>query len=173
MTFSIRATIRALVAPEHRLSFPIALWRQCLRELKIRGEGYHESGAFLLGHRAGTRGTISRVVYYDDLDPHALDSGIVVLDGGCYGPLWKLCRETGLDVIGDVHTHLGEPRQSQTDRKNPMVGMPGHIAIIVPGLAVHPVTARHVGVYEYLGEHRWQEYLGAIAARFLYVGIWG
>ena len=173
MIFSIRATIRARVAPEHRLSCPPTLWRQGLRELKRRGEGYHESGAFLLGQQTGIRRTISRFVYYDDLDSHALDSGIVVLDGGCYGTLWKLCRDTGLDVIGDVHTHLGQPRQSSTDQANPMVGTPGHIAIIVPGLAAHPVMPQDVGIYEYQGQHRWREYLGRTAARFFYVGMWG
>lgn len=173
MIFSIRATIRALVAPEHHLSCPTALWRHGLRELKRRGEGYHESGAFLLGHRTRTRRTILRLVYYDDLDPHALDSGIVILDGGCYGKLWKLCRDTGLDVIGDVHTHLGQPHQSSTDQENPMIGNRGHIAIIVPGLAAQLVMPHDVGIYEYQGQHRWREYLRRSAARFFYVGVWG
>ncbi len=104
MTFSIRATIRVLAAPEHRLSCSTGLWRAALAELGRRGQGHHESGAFLLGHQRGARRGVERFVYYDDLDPHCLDTGIVVFDGGSFGPLWALCRETGLSVVADLHT---------------------------------------------------------------------
>ena len=73
MTFSIRATIRALAAPKHRLSCPRKVWRQGLVEIVSRGEGHHESGAFLLGYRDGIRGRVVRFAYYDDFDPTCLD----------------------------------------------------------------------------------------------------
>src|SRR5579871_2672857 len=121
MTFSIRATIRALAAPEHRLSCSATRWRGGLHELARRGEGHHESGAFLLGRQHGGRRVVERFVYYDDLDPYCLDTGIVVFDGAGFGPLWALCRETGLRVVADVHTHGGgRARQSPLDRDNPM-----------------------------------------------------
>lgn len=174
MTFSIQAIIRALAAPRHRLSCSTALWRAGLGELARRGEGRHESGAFLLGRRAGERRQVVRFVYFDDLDPHCLDTGIVVFDGAGYGPLWALCRQTGLRVVGDLHTHPGStPRQSPLDRDNPMVATPGHIALIAPNYARGTVNPSDLAIYEYLGEHRWRDFSGASAAEFLYVGRWG
>jgi len=81
MIYSIRATIRGLVAPNHRLSCSSKLWRQGLTELKQRGGGKRESGAFLLGKRNGEQRAITGFTFYDDLDPHCLDTGIVVFDG--------------------------------------------------------------------------------------------
>lgn len=173
MTYFIRKTIRACLAPEHRLSCATSLWRTGLGELRRRTAGEHESGAFLLGLRDGERNTIRRFVYYDDLDPHALESGIVVFDGAGYGPLWQLCRETGLTVVADVHVHGGAARQSATDRDNPMVAQPGHIALIVPDFAARICKPADLGIYEYAGEHRWQDRSGNQAARFFYVGFWG
>lgn len=173
MSFSIRAIIRGLVAPDHILSCNRALWANGLKELKKRGSGRRESGAFLLGFRAGDYRCIRRFVYYDDLDPHSLDSGIVVFDGAGYGPLWALCRDTGMTVVGDVHTHPGVPRQSGADRVNPMVATSGHIALIVPNFAETVVGPAHLGVYEYKGSHQWIDHSGPTATRFFYLGIWG
>lgn len=174
MTFSLRATIRALVVPEHRLSCSTRLWRAGLAELGRRGEGRRESGAFLLGKQRGARRVVQRFVFYDDLDPHCLDTGIIVFDGAGFGPLWALCRETGLRVVADVHTHgAGPARQSALDRDNPMIAKPGHVALIVPDFARRTVGPAELGVYEYQGEHRWRDYSGKTAARFFYVRIWG
>lgn len=173
MTFSLRATIRDVVAPDHRLSVPSRLWNTGLVELGHRGKGHHESGAFMLGHTRGDRRTMCRFVYYDDLEPHCLDTGVVVFDGSGYGPLWQLCRSTGLSVVADIHTHPGVARQSPDDRAHPMVAQPGHIAIIVPRFATLPVRIEELGIYAYEGNHRWRSYLGQGASRFLYVGRWG
>lgn len=173
MNFSIRATIRALIVPNSRVSCHSRLWAAGLAELRRRGGGRRESGAFLLGseHRGHRR--IQRFVYYDDLDPGCLDSGIVVFDGAGYGPLWELCREAGLTVVADVHTHLGAPRQSHSDRTNPMVAKAGHFALIVPNLASELVGAEALGVYEYEGSHRWRDHSGPAAKRMFYIGGWG
>jgi proteasome lid subunit RPN8/RPN11 len=173
MTFSIRKIIRALVAPEHRLSCPAKLWREGLDELRRRTEGHHESGAFLLGRRDGDQRSVTRFAYYDDLDPHSLETGIVVFDGSGYGPLWQLCRETSLTVIADVHVHPGRAGQSSSDRDNPMIAKPGHIALIVLRLAERVFGPTELGIYEYEGEHRWRDRTGPRAGKFFYVGYWG
>lgn len=175
MTFSVRATIRALAAPDHRMSCPTALWREGLAELARRGQGRHESGAFLLGREDGQRRRVERFVYFDDLDPRCLDAGIIVFDGAGFGPLWALCRQTGLRVVADVHTHGGRAPtlQSHLDRDNPMIARAGHIALIVPDFAQSPGTPAELGVYEYLGQHQWRDYSGPRAGRFFYVGRWG
>lgn len=173
MNFSIRRTIRALAAPNHRLSCSSRLWSAGLEELRHRGRGWRESGAFLLGHNDGKRRTVRRFVYYDDLDPNCLDTGVIVFDGTGYPPLWQTCRETGLKVVADVHTHPGLAEQSPTDRVNPMLARPGHTALIVPNLAQRKVRPLELGIYEYEGNHNWRDYSGRKADEFLYIGIWG
>lgn len=159
-------TTRALVAPDHRLSCAPDVWEAGQDELRRRGEGRRESGAFLLGTRHGDRRRIERFVYYDDLDPHALDVGIVDLDGSAYGPLWSLCRETGLSVVADVHTHPDRAFFSPTDRANPMIAEVGHLAVVLPSYAQAPFSRRAMrdwALFEYGGtgpdhRHRWREH---------------
>ena len=172
MTFSIRKIIRVFVAPRHRLSCSTRVWKEGLEELRKRTRSVHESGAFLLGYKEGARRRITRFAYYDDFDPHSLDTGIVVFDGSGYGPLWQLCRETGLTVVADVHVHGGAARQSNADRDNPMIALVGHVAIILPDLANRIVWQPEVGIYEYEGQHRWQDWSGRRAKQFFYIGLW-
>jgi hypothetical protein len=172
MIFSIRSTIRALVAPEHRISSPRRIWRHVLKELNRRGEGFHEAGVFLLGVESGEHLEVKDAVFYDDLDPGAYDTGVCVLHGDAFAELWALCRERDLTVVADAHMHCGAARQSYEDRTNPMVARAGHVAIIVPNLARPPVKHAALGVYEYCGEHEWKDWSGRSAKRFFYVGLW-
>lgn len=181
MSFSIPAIIRArvasLLAPDHRLSCASALWREGLAELRRRGAGPRESGAFLLGTRTGSgdgaRARVVRFAYYDDLDPHCLDTGVVIFHALGFGPLWQLCRETGLYVVADVHTHPGIAQQSDADRRHPMIATSGHIALIVPDFAQRPVRCDDLGLYKYAGAHQWHNHSGDQGVRFFYTGMWG
>lgn len=173
MSFSLRATIRALVAPEHGLSCSVRLWTRGLAELRRRGGGRRESGAFLLGNQENRTRRVLDFVFYDDLEPHCLNTGIVVFRGAGYGPLWQRCRDTGLTVVADVHTHGGAPIQSGADRAHPMVAKEGHVALIVPDFATRQVGASDVGIYEYRGSHKWTHHGGLRARRFFYIGLWG
>jgi proteasome lid subunit RPN8/RPN11 len=132
-----------------------------------------ESGAFLLGEEYRGRRNVKRFIFYDDLDPDCLGGGFIQFSSSGYGVLWRLCRETGQKVVGDIHTHPHVPRQSQLDRDHPMIGLSGHIAIIVPDFALRQPAAEELGVYEYLGDHRWRDFSGGAAGRFLYIGFWG
>lgn len=158
---TIPAYVRTLRAPNYRLTCSAALWHSGLAELARRGGGQRESGAFLLGTRVSVwrraRARIVRFVYYDDLDATCLDRGIVIFDGRGFGPLWELCRSTGLTVVADVHTHPGAAQQSGADKVNPMIAVPGHIAIIVPKYARPPVAQQALGIYEYQGSHTWRD----------------
>lgn len=173
MISSIRATLRALLAPEHRLSCAKATWRELLRELRRRGGGRHESGAFLLGVKADDRREVKAVVYYDDLDPHAHDTSICVLHGDSFAKPWKICRERNLSVVADIHTHPGVARQSYSDQTNPMVANVGHVAIIVPNFARAPVVEAALGIYEYSGNYEWKDLSGPSRRGYLYVGFCG
>jgi proteasome lid subunit RPN8/RPN11 len=172
MNFSIRTTIRALVAPNHKLRCAGALWRSTLRELDRRGARRHEAGVFLLGREIDGQRVVADTVFYDELDPHAYDSGVCILEGDSFARLWALCRERKLTVVADVHTHGGLAIQSEADRTNPMVARAGHVAIIVPDFASGQVEMRTVGVYEYCGNHHWIDHSGKKAKRYFYVGLW-
>ena len=70
---------------------PGFLWRRLKEKLLERGRRCcRESGAFLLGCREGGNVAIVDFVLYDDLDPHALDSGIVRFDGRYFSDLWAI-----------------------------------------------------------------------------------
>jgi len=79
-------------------------WWTICRELKKRGHGSRESGAFLLGTEVDDVKRITSAVYYDDIDPKSLSTGIVRLSGGATSKVWRICRENDLQVIADVST---------------------------------------------------------------------
>ena len=169
---SIRTTIRALLAPVHEIACARHLWRHVLEELRRRGEGLHEAGAFLLGtEKSGTR-HIRAVVFYDELDPDAYSSGVCILHGDAFSKLWVVCREKGMTVVGDVHTHGGRATHSGSDRTNPMIARAGHVALIVPNFAKPPVRLQRLGVYQYLGAHRWRDLSGGNAKKHVRIGWW-
>ena len=86
-------------------------------------------------YRKDGRARIVDFILYDDLDPHALDTGIVRFDGRYFGALWDICKRRGLSVVADVHVHPGGSGQSASDREHPMISRAGHIALILPDFA--------------------------------------
>lgn len=151
------------------LSISRPLWQALLGELHRRTGERHESGAFLLGHADEQGRRVDQVVYYDDLDPHAYRTGVVVMHAASFGPLWDLCRSSGLSVVADIHVHPKGAWQSLTDRDNPMIALSGHLALIVPFFARPPVRLESLGFFEYRGSHRWLELSGKRISRFLHI----
>jgi proteasome lid subunit RPN8/RPN11 len=139
------------------------LWRELIAQLKQRGRGDRESGAFLLGPAGSDM--VTRFICYDDLDPYALQGGVINFNGNGFVPLWKTCSEELLKVQADVHTHPGEwTGQSGVDQANPMILQAGHIALIVPAYAqLEQQLLEGVGAYEYLGSKRWKTFPHAAA----------
>lgn len=133
-----------------------AAWSALLTELSHRGGGERESGAFLLGDAR----RIIQAVYYDDLVPGCLDEGVVIFPSSGFTPLWDRCASAKLRVVADIHTHPRGAGQSLLDRSNPMIATPGHLAIIVPFFAQRPVLVAQLGLFEYLGDHRWRNHSG-------------
>ncbi len=172
MIYSIKAAIRAFVAPSHRINFPRSSWRWLINELYRRGKNRHEAGAFLLGCERGERLEVIETVFYDDLDPDAYATGVCVLHGEAFAKLWSICRERQLTVVADVHTHPGAAFQSESDRTNPMVARAGHIAIIVPQFARSVPSAQDLGVYEYCGDHKWNDRTHPRSKNYFYCGFW-
>lgn len=134
----------------------LALWSAGIIELRKRTlEGRRESGAFLLGIEAGPSKRILDFVFYDDVDPNALTTGIVHFDGTKFPKLWEICRGKGYGVVADVHVHPGSYRQSASDMANPVMPRAGHYALIIPDFAAKRTEPGGIGMYEYRGERRW------------------
>jgi len=172
MTFSIRTTTRALLQRNRGIRFGSSRWRGLLAELDRRGERRHEAGAFLLGVREGDLRVVQDLVFYDELDLGAYETGVCVLQAPSFAKLWATCRARGLTVVGDVHTHGGEAGQSEADRTNPMVAREGHLAIIVPDFAAGSTAPARLGIFEYRGDHEWTDHSGPSARRFLHNDFW-
>jgi hypothetical protein len=135
-------------------------WRRLCRELCRRGEGRRESGAFLLGSVEavgdGSDRVVREVAYYDDLDARCLTGGIT-LAGSAFDALWRLCEREQLRVLADIHTHPGSwINQSQIDATNPMMAMPGHVALILGNFAAGRTDPAAIGIHIYQGAHTWQ-----------------
>lgn len=130
-------------------------WFALIKELRKRGEGRRESGAFLLGKKGKTK--ITHFVCFDDLDPEALYNGIIKFSSVGFINLSKYCKERRVEVKADVHTHPGEwTEQSKTDMDNPMIRIPGHTALIVPNYAQNKFQLyNRLGIYEYKGNQHW------------------
>jgi hypothetical protein len=140
------------------ITVPILLWRRLMRELRRRGGGRRESGAFLLRHQGAGNGRITRFICYDDLDSASCQSGAITFHASGYSALWEYCRQTAVEVIGDVHTHPGpHVGQSGIDQRHPMVPIVGHTAVIVPNFADAPWwSLEKVGISEYIGNFKWR-----------------
>ncbi len=172
MNFSIAPTIRRLFAPRHELSCSWFLWRRLVTKLRERGRACsRESGAFLLGQRREGSARIVDFILYDDLDPQALDSGIVRFDGRYFGDLWDICKRRDLSVVADVHVHPGTSSQSDSDQDHPMISRAGHVALVLPNFARSPIRTETIGMYRYLGGKRWHTIPAAARRRFLHIGL--
>lgn len=172
MNFSIVETIRRLWAPQHEVSCSWFLWNRLLSGLRKRSRGnIRESGAFLLGLRRNGRSRISDFVFYDDLDPNCLDSGIIRFDGRYLGVLWEQCKQRGLTIIADVHTHPGSSEQSPSDRAHPMITRVDHLAFILPCFARSPIRRVEIGIYRYKGAKYWDTIPAGRHCDFLHIGL--
>jgi proteasome lid subunit RPN8/RPN11 len=140
------------------VKIPSLLWMRLLRQLRKRGDGFRESGSFLLGKTESRR--VCKFLCYDDLDEAALDSGIVTVHAIGFVRLWDICQKQHLRVLADVHTHpTSWIEQSESDRTHPMVAQPGHFALILPNFAKpNRKPLGGAAVYEYLGDHNWKSW---------------
>jgi proteasome lid subunit RPN8/RPN11 len=85
--------------------------------------------------------------------------------------LWELCKQRGLSVVADVHTHPGGSQQSDSDRAHPMISRSGHIALIVPRFAAAPVARAQVGIYRYEGSKCWNPVPAQNRRSFFHIGF--
>jgi hypothetical protein len=149
----------SLVGVEATIVCNAEIWRVGVLELERRTLGARrESGAFLLGDDKCGCKRILEFVYYDDIDPHSLDSGIVHFAGSRLPRLWDCCRRRGYGVVADVHVHPLGYGQSGSDQAHPVIPRTGHIAIIIPHYASRGTKPGEIGIYQYLGNGAWVDY---------------
>jgi proteasome lid subunit RPN8/RPN11 len=145
---------------DRHIRVPILLWRRVILDLRHRGNRHRESGAFLLGVMRGSSAITKGYRCYDDLDPNAYQGGGIAFHAHGCAALWSYCREKQLDILADIHTHGGaDTRQSDIDRRNPMIPMVDHTALIVPHFAHTPWwSLEGVGVHVYMGNFKWRSF---------------
>jgi hypothetical protein len=146
----------SLLGIDPRVVCNAEIWSLGVRELERRTLGARrESGAFLLGEDKGEGKRILEFVFYDDIDPHSLDTGIVHFSGSRLPRLWDYCRQRGYGVVGDVHVHPDGYGQSGSDQAYPVIPRTGHIAMIIPHYASRGTKPGEIGIYQYLGNGSW------------------
>ena len=155
------------------ITIPVWLWRQLIVQLRRRGQGHSESGAFLLAPQGATD-RVTAFVCYDDLDPDAYQGGAIAFHAAGHAAFWEHCRTKNLRVLADVHTHPGRNvGQSWIDRRNPMIPLQGHTALIVPSFGnTKWWTLDGVGVYEYLGDFQWRSHNASRGKRRVSLALW-
>ncbi|ODS87881.1 MAG: hypothetical protein BGO83_17845 [Devosia sp. 66-14] len=138
----------------------MSIWMAGVEELSKRTLGRRrESGAFLIGEAPEGRPKVIRAfVYYDDLDEHALDTGIVRFNGNKMSKLWDICEARGYRVVADIHVHPGSYGQSPSDKADPVMPRAGHFAFILPNFAAGTVKPGGIGQYEYRGNGLWVDH---------------
>lgn len=159
---------------QQQITIPILLWRRLIIQLRKKGHGHSESGAFLLTPKDAVAARVTSYICYDDLDPEAYQGGAIAFHAVGHAALWEHCRKQTLRVIADVHTHPGRgTAQSCTDQQNPMIPLQGHTALIVPNFA-HTAwwTLDDVGIYEYLGAFKWRSHIAGSGKRRVALSLW-
>lgn len=151
------------------LEFRTGVWPALMADLCRRSRAFRESGAFLLGKTNLTGKVVHEWLPYDELDPASLNFEYVRLGTNAFSKLWTECDVRGLQAVADVHTHPRGPRQSRSDRANPMISLAGHVALIVPNFAQGVVQPSDVSVNVYLGGGAWQSYFERDAAALIKV----
>lgn len=144
---------------EVKLIWKKDFWGQLYRQLRVRGKGETESGAFLLGQNGSKQ--VTDILYYDDLEDGCLDSGAIHLTYRAFMRLTDYCQKKQLTVKADIHTHpAGITSQSKIDRENPLIKIKGHMALIVPHYAIPAkCDMNNLGIYEFLGNgYHWKTY---------------
>lgn len=98
---------------------------------------------------------VESFVAYDDLDATALHTEAVRVRTGAFSRLYDLCEQRKQRVVADIHAHPRLAYPSPIDKANPMMAVPGHIALIVPNYARLPVHLDEMTFNVYQGPGRW------------------
>lgn len=162
------------MAAEQSIKIPCLTWLLLVTELRKRGKGRQESGAFLLGKADASNQYIETFICYDDLDPSSLSSGVVIFHGSGFSALWDICAKKGLQVVADIHTHpTADVRQSSIDKSHPMLPVPGHIALVMPRYgSTSKCSLVGIGMYVFQGQGRWKSFSHNDPGAPVHLSLW-
>lgn len=141
------------------LEFAPGIWSSLMDDLRHRGGGRRESGAFLLAETERGDHVVRAWLPYDVLAPESLAYAYIRLEPDAFSRLWAWCAQNRVEVVADIHTHPSGPRQSPSDRAHPMVALRGHVALILPQFARRGVQPFDCSFNVYLGDQRWLSYV--------------
>jgi len=151
----------AITPVQPLLEVPASLWADLVAHLRQQSGGVRESGGFVLGRKTNSARVATVFLPYEQLEADALHDDFVSLSAASFAMLWSICRTNNLSVVADIHTHRFSAGQSLSDRTNPMVALPGHIALILPNFGRDESHLSGARLYVYRGEHRWQSLSGS------------
>ena len=156
------------------IHLPLWLWAKIIFDLRRKGKGRGESGAFLLGRDGNSPARVTAYLPYDDIDSCAYQGGAIQFHAAGYAALWAYCKKKQLQVLADVHTHPGrDVGQSPIDQRHPMVPVVGHTAMIVPHFGKTGWWSHDaVGVYEYIGNFQWRSHPPSAKPRRVKLSLW-
>lgn len=159
---------KAMSSSPQSLEFAPGVWRALMEDLRARGNGRRESGAFLLASTKAGDDVVRTWLPYDELEPASFAYAYVRLESATFSKLWDWCGKHDVKVVADVHTHPGSPVQSMSDRAHPMVSLAGHFALIVPWFAQRNPQPIDVSLNVYEGSGNWSSYYrGDAVARII------
>lgn len=169
----IRVAISAIIAPKARLRLNSRFFAAVVSEIHRRGDEKRESGAFLLGSITADGSRVADdVVYYEDLDPRCTRHGTIALESSAFAEAWRIASERSKQVVADLHSHPGRAEQSDIDKAHPAVALAGHVALIVPDFGRRGGSRSGLGVFEYLGGHKWCAIDAVGQRKYLDLGWW-
>jgi proteasome lid subunit RPN8/RPN11 len=146
------------------IEFTPGVWADLMEDLRVRGRGERESGAFLLAPVDADLRLVTSWLPYDELAPESLAFAYVRLEPDAFTRLWAFCADKRVKVVADIHTHPKGPGQSASDRNHPMVAFAGHVALIAPWFAQRSPTPYDVSLNVYQGGGKWLNYYRGDAA---------
>ena len=99
------------------IRLPILLWARVVRDLRQRGAGVRETGAFLLGRLDTENPRVTSPIFVMMMSIPTPISSVPSLSmpPGC-AALWQHCREQKVQLLIDVHTHPGMDRPAEPHR---------------------------------------------------------
>jgi hypothetical protein len=156
---------RAMNSSRPVIEFGSGVWAGLMADLKVRGRGTRESGAFLLAQADADPPVVTGWLPYDVLAAESLRYAYVRLESDAFSQLWEFCATKKVKVVGDIHTHPKGPTQSPSDKKYPMVSFAGHVALIAPWFAQRSPMPYDVSLNIYLGGGQWESFYRHDAAR--------
>ena len=75
-------------------------------DLRRRGGGVRESGAFLLGRDDANPARVTSYICYDDVDPAAYQHGAIAFHAAGCAALWQHCKKRALQLLDRRRTRI-------------------------------------------------------------------